>query len=178
MPAAPASPSAANAAPVGTAAALQRGRPAHVRKASLHDAKPHRAFMTAHQRARSSTAQAEAGGQGRTSRGPVRAEDGYSAAYRSCMAAAEGFTVATSNCRSAELARQGERLDRAYEAAGAGRPADQRAHLQATQQEWASRRDADCQEQARRSGAHLLEEGSCRLDKTIERANGLARDAG
>jgi|GEM_PF-3235654 uncharacterized protein YecT (DUF1311 family) len=97
---------------------------------------------------------------------------GYSAEYQACVARANGFTVARADCHSAELARQGARLDQIYAAVG------HRARLDVTQKDWAERRDAGCREKAAQGGADLLAEGSCRLDMTIDRANGLVREAG
>jgi uncharacterized protein YecT (DUF1311 family) len=100
----------------------------------------------------------------------VHADDRFSAEYESCMAAADGFTVARANCHSAELARQGARVDRALNAALAARSGQARTRLLSDQRSWVAARDAECQQDADRAGREVLHEGSCRLNMTVQRA--------
>lgn len=103
---------------------------------------------------------------------------GYSAAYRSCMASANGYTIAQANCYSAEFARQGARLDRAYQAALAARSGHEKTRLLETQRAWVSLRDTKCQEEASARGIDVLRESSCRLEMTVQRSDRLQTMAG
>jgi uncharacterized protein YecT (DUF1311 family) len=110
---------------------------------------------------------------------PVDASDmrghSYSAAYRTCMGSAHGFTAVIADCYNAELVRQGERLNRAFETAVAVRSGEHKRRLVLAQREWLHLRDARCQDD---DGPDLLHEGSCRLDLTIKRADQLEHSAG
>lgn len=99
----------------------------------------------------------------------------YSAAYRACMGSAHGFTATIADCYNAELVRQGERLNRAFESAVAARSGERRRRLVLAQREWLQLRDSKCQDD---DGPDLLHEGSCRLDLTIKRADALQNRAG
>jgi uncharacterized protein YecT (DUF1311 family) len=101
-----------------------------------------------------------------------------SAEYAACMSAADGFTVVTANCYSTELARQGARLNRAYEAALAASSGAERESLTQEQQAWIRLRDSKCQDEAAGGGSDLLSEGRCRLDLTVRRAIQLEGRAG
>jgi uncharacterized protein YecT (DUF1311 family) len=99
----------------------------------------------------------------------------YSAAYRACMGSAHGFTAVIADCYSAELVRQGERLNRAFATAVAARSGERKQRLLLAQREWLHLRDSNCQDD---DGPDLLHEGSCRLDLTIKRADQLEHSAG
>jgi uncharacterized protein YecT (DUF1311 family) len=107
---------------------------------------------------------------------------GSSAEYAACLDAADGFTVAIANCYSAELARQGARLNRAYEAALAADSGVERESLAQEQRAWTMALSLHTgirrQEEAAGGGSDLLREGRCRLDLTIQRAVQLERRAG
>jgi uncharacterized protein YecT (DUF1311 family) len=122
--------------------------------------------------ARHARTQARAAGRSEARR------EGSSAEYAACMSAADGFTVVTANCYSAELARQGARLNRAYEAALAADSGAERESLAQEQRAWIMLRDSRCQDEAAGGGSDLLREGRCRLDLTIQRAVQLERRAG
>lgn len=107
-----------------------------------------------------------------------RADQGLSADHAACMTAAGGFTVARADCHSAELARQGARLDRAFDAALAARSGEARTRLIEEQRAWRARRDAACREDAAHRTVDLLSEGSCRLDMTLRRAVALEQTRG
>ena len=94
------------------------------------------------------------------------------------MSTAHGFTAARADCYSAELARQGARMNRAYEAVVATRSGGLKRRLQQAQAAWSKRRDSECQDDASAGAADVLHEGSCRLDATIQRAAQLERMAG
>lgn len=101
---------------------------------------------------------------------PEAREHTYSAAYRACMASAHGYTAVLADCYNAELVRQGERLNRAFDSAVAARSGERRKRLQLAQHAWSQQLDSACQDG---NGPDLLHEGSCRLDLTIKRANEL-----
>lgn len=108
-----------------------------------------------------------------------RIGQGASAEYTACVTSANGFTVALANCRSAELARQGARVDRAFDAVLATRSGEARQQLVQDQRAWLGRRDAECQADAgRRRSTDVLFEGSCRIDMTIKRATSLEQMRG
>jgi uncharacterized protein YecT (DUF1311 family) len=105
--------------------------------------------------------------------GPQR----YSAEYEACISTDKGFTVSKANCYSAELARQGARVDRAYSAALAVRSAGGRQRLSEAQRVWVRERDAQCRDEPPVAPDDLLHEGSCRLDVTVQRAIELEKTA-
>jgi uncharacterized protein YecT (DUF1311 family) len=102
-------------------------------------------------------------------------EHRYSAAYRACMGSAHGFTATIADCYNAELVRQSDRLNRAFESAVAARSGERKRRLVLAQREWLHLRDSTCQDD---DGPDLLHEGSCRLDLTIKRADALQNRAG
>jgi uncharacterized protein YecT (DUF1311 family) len=102
----------------------------------------------------------------------------YSAEYRTCLAGANSYTAARADCYSAELARQGARVSRAYESLLAARSGDARTEMQRTQAAWIQLRDSQCQEDPDAGARDILHEGSCRLDMTIRRAVELEHMAG
>jgi len=102
-------------------------------------------------------------------------EHRYSAAYRSCMGSAHGFTAVIADCYNAELVRQGERLNRAFSTAVAARSGERKQRLVLAQREWLRLRDSTCQDD---DGPDLLHEGSCRLDLTTRRSDQLEHSAG
>jgi uncharacterized protein YecT (DUF1311 family) len=102
-------------------------------------------------------------------------EHRYSAAYRTCMGSAHGFTAVIADCYNAELVRQGERLSRAFDSAVASRSGERKRRLVLAQREWLHQRDLKCEDD---DGPDLLHEGSCRLDLTIKRADVLEDRAG
>lgn len=172
-------PKAQKAASVGASrAGLVRSaaKPGHVRTASFDRARTGRAGGPTPRGVAYAAAGAERGPEGLSA--PVVREATYSAEYHACVAGAAGFTMARADCHSAELARQGARLSEAYEAASAGHSEGGRERLEAKQRRWMSERDAACRYVAARGDADLLQEGACRLDMTIRRADGLVRDAG
>lgn len=97
-----------------------------------------------------------------------------SAAYRACVASAHGFTAALGECYSAELARQGARVNQLYVQALA---AGQDARLQQSQSAWTQARDAECQAVST-AAIDIQREGACRIDMTARRADELERLVG
>lgn len=105
---------------------------------------------------------------------PVLAPTRASAAYRACVYAAHGFTIALGDCYSAELARQGARVNQLYGAALATRSGRDEARLQQSQGVWARRRDAECLAGST-AAIDIQREGACRIDMTVRRADELER---
>lgn len=92
------------------------------------------------------------------------------------MQSANGFTVQLATCHSAELARQGARVDQAFNAVLATRSGEAKQRLQQDQRAWLERRDVECQaDPGRRRSLDVLTEGSCRIEMTIRRATTLER---
>jgi uncharacterized protein YecT (DUF1311 family) len=153
-----------------------------VKAASAEDAAV--AARKAQQKLRAQRLEAHAAPNHSTDNAPALAEDrpsshgsaGYSAEYAACMASAGGFTEATAHCNSSEFARQGLRMDRAFNAALATRTGAQRTRLVEAQRTWTKLRDDRCQDGG--GDGSLLHEGSCRLDMTIRRAVELEHAAG
>jgi uncharacterized protein YecT (DUF1311 family) len=105
---------------------------------------------------------------------PVRDPSRSSAAYKACIAAARGFTAALGDCHSAELARQGARVNQLYGQALASRSGRDDARLQESQNAWRRRRDAQCQAVST-AAIDIQREGACRIDMTAHRAEQLGR---
>ena len=122
-----------------------------------------------HGRASGGGHSATAGTNGPGSPAPVARR--ASAAYKACIASAHGFTVALGECYSAELARQGARVNRLYVQALAAR---QDARLEQSQSDWARERDAECQASST-AAIDIQREGACRIDMTARRADELER---
>ena len=97
-----------------------------------------------------------------------------STAYKACIASAHGFTVALGDCYSAELARQGARVNQLYVRALVARSGRQDARLQRSQSDWARERDAAC-EAGSTAAIAIQREGACRIDMTARRADELER---
>lgn len=95
-----------------------------------------------------------------------------SAAYKACISSAHGFTVALGDCYSAELARQGARLNRLYRAALVARSGREDARLQQSQSDWTRRRNAECRTDSA-AATDIQSEGACRIDMTASRADEL-----
>jgi len=112
-------------------------------------------------------------GSGRTTDSSVPDDHELSAEYQSCISSARGVTVDRASCHSAEFARQGARMERAYSAALATRSGPAKARLMEDQRAWLALRDSRCREDASGRALDVLNEGSCRLSMTIQRANKL-----
>ena len=112
-------------------------------------------------------------GSGRTTGSSVPDDHELSAEYQSCISSARGVTVDRASCHSAEFARQGARMERAYSAALATRSGPAKARLMEDQRAWLALRDSRCREDASGRALDVLNEGSCRLSMTIQRANKL-----
>lgn len=111
---------------------------------------------------------------------PVDAQREYSTQYTRCLQtgdAAKGVTAAMANCTNVELAVQDRRLNAAYAAAMAARPAAQKDALRNAQRAWIKRRDTECEENLTGGTIDILERGGCRLEMTTVRAVELERMA-
>jgi uncharacterized protein YecT (DUF1311 family) len=186
--AAPAAAATAPPAPVRTAAAAVtpmaaahhhgRGGPRRPagRTAAAHAARARGGAPSLQTAASGRASTVQAGAARWRDPGSSPAQGTHDDKFFACIAAADGFTAARANCYSAELARQGERLNRAYAAAMSSRSGEPQARLAEQQRAWTSLRDSRCRVQANRSD--LLEEGSCRLEMTTRRAAELEQMAG
>jgi len=167
-PAAAGTPSAAAARASGVAASAPRATAAHLRTlartASPITARAGDVFVAT---------QDGRPGSGRTTGSSVPDDHELSAEYQSCISSARGVTVDRASCHSAEFARQGARMERAYSAALATRSGPAKARLMEDQRAWLALRDSRCREDASGRALDVLNEGSCRLSMTIQRANKL-----
>ena len=105
------------------------------------------------------------------------AEDGYSAAYASCMEASEGVTLNMMNCMGSETEQQDARLNQGYKGAMQVLDKGQQTQLRDAQRLWLKFRDADCALLGSLTGGSIdrINSAACFLDKTKQRADDLAR---
>jgi uncharacterized protein YecT (DUF1311 family) len=109
-------------------------------------------------------------------------EPRYSNAFDSCSTRANGVTADLIDCIGAENARQGKRLNVAYQRASRVLPAPRRPALKAAQRAWVTYRDAACAFELDSDGGSIarIVANNCVLRMTYERADALeaiVRDA-
>ncbi|MCS3472876.1 uncharacterized protein YecT (DUF1311 family) [Pseudomonas sp. JUb42] len=102
------------------------------------------------------------------------AETKSSPEYDACLAKAMG-DAAMSDCTRAETRKQDARLNKAYKAAMAVLPAEQKKQLKDAQMLWVKFRDADCGMQSTFTGGtmDMINGASCELNMTQTRADAL-----
>ena len=95
----------------------------------------------------------------------------YSQQYNDCMARTHGATVQQGMCAQAELTKQDDRLNKAYQQVMGQFPqgAPQRIQLRDEERSWLKKRDYDC-----KLNGDTIDNG-CLLDKTKARADELEK---
>ena len=83
--------------------------------------------------------------------------------------AAKGVTPAMAACIQAELARQDDRLNGAYQSAMDKRGPAEQAQLRIEERAWIKRRDATCEARATGGTIDRIEIPSCLLKETVRR---------
>lgn len=102
---------------------------------------------------------------------PIEAR--YTPAYDACMNsgdAANGVTVAMSDCTSIEIGAQDAKLNSTYQRVMRELEEGQRGKLRDAQRAWIRFRDSKCASESQSGGTmDILNSGSCILDATVRR---------
>lgn len=97
----------------------------------------------------------------------------YTPAYDACMSsgdAANGVTVAMSDCTSTEIEAQDAKLNSTYQLVMRKLEEGQRGKLRDAQRAWIKFRDSKCASESQSGGTmDILNSGSCILDATVRR---------
>jgi uncharacterized protein YecT (DUF1311 family) len=98
---------------------------------------------------------------------------GYSHAFDVCVSKSNGVTVEMLDCIATETGKQGDQLNRTYQASMAMLAPDRRTDLRSAQRTWIKQRDSKCALDTEGGTAAQINSASCVLDMTAARAKEL-----